>query len=81
MAATFPYKTSFWATETVPPYVPAPRGDHRADVAIGAGYAGLSSAYCLKEAVPSLDIILLEAEKVGFGPKRAQFRCRYADCN
>jgi glycine/D-amino acid oxidase-like deaminating enzyme len=38
------------------------------DVAIiGGGYTGLSAAYHLKTADPSLDVAILEAETVGFG--------------
>jgi glycine/D-amino acid oxidase-like deaminating enzyme len=52
--------------------VPAPRpplpGDLRADVAIvGAGYTGLWTAYYLKKAEPSLDVVVLEARFAGFG--------------
>ncbi|MEW5814903.1 MAG: FAD-dependent oxidoreductase, partial [Spirochaetota bacterium] len=40
----------------------------RVDIAvIGGGFAGLSSARCIKEADPSLDVALLEAEYIGFG--------------
>ena len=34
---------------------------------IGGGYTGLSAAYHLKKADPSLDVVVLEAETVGFG--------------
>jgi glycine/D-amino acid oxidase-like deaminating enzyme len=44
------------------------RGPLQADVAIvGGGYTGLWSAYYLKRAQPSLRIVVLEAEMVGFG--------------
>jgi glycine/D-amino acid oxidase-like deaminating enzyme len=51
---------------------PSPReplsGDAEADVAIvGAGYTGLWTAYYLKRARPSLRIVVLEAERAGFG--------------
>jgi NADPH-dependent 2,4-dienoyl-CoA reductase/sulfur reductase-like enzyme len=40
----------------------------RADVVIvGAGYTGLWTAYYLLKADPSLDVVVLEAEHVGFG--------------
>ena len=42
--------------------------DDNVDVAIvGAGYTGLWAAYYLLEADPSLRVVLLEAEHVGFG--------------
>ena len=44
------------------------RGTIEADVAIvGAGYTGLWTAYYLKRAQPSLRVVLLEAERAGFG--------------
>ncbi|HWK32384.1 MAG TPA: FAD-dependent oxidoreductase [Hyphomicrobium sp.] len=49
---------------------PAPplSGEARADVAIiGAGYTGLSTAYHLKAADPSLDVAVLEGETIGCG--------------
>jgi glycine/D-amino acid oxidase-like deaminating enzyme len=51
---------------------PAPRaplpGPMQADVAIvGAGYTGLWTAYYLKRARPSLEIVVLEREQAGFG--------------
>jgi len=43
-------------------------GPARADVAIvGAGYTGLWTAYYLKRARPSLEIVVLERELAGFG--------------
>lgn len=43
-------------------------GDATADVAIvGAGFTGLWTAYYLKEADPTLEVVVLEAEHVGFG--------------
>jgi glycine/D-amino acid oxidase-like deaminating enzyme len=52
--------------------LPPPRaplaGPLQADVAIvGAGYTGLWSAYYLKRAQPSLEIVVLERERAGFG--------------
>jgi len=51
---------------------PAPReplpGPTEADVAIvGAGYTGLWTAYYLKRAQPSLRIVVLDAQRAGFG--------------
>jgi AraC-like DNA-binding protein len=43
-------------------------GDIEADVAIvGAGYTGLWTAYYLKQQVPDLRVVVLEAEIAGFG--------------
>ena len=50
-----------------PPRAPLP-GDTTCDVAIvGAGYTGLWTAYYLLEADPTLRVVVLEAETVGFG--------------
>src|ERR1700694_2619322 len=47
---------------------PALEGPTEADVAIvGGGYTGLWTAYYLKRAQPSLRIVVLEREMVGFG--------------
>ncbi len=51
-----------------PPPRPALPGPRSADVAIvGAGYTGLWTAYYLKCAQPSLEIVVLEREHAGFG--------------
>jgi glycine/D-amino acid oxidase-like deaminating enzyme len=51
-----------------PPPRPALPGPRSADVAIvGAGYTGLWTAYYLKRAQPSLEIVVLEREHAGFG--------------
>ncbi|NKX52337.1 FAD-dependent oxidoreductase [Arthrobacter deserti] len=60
---------SFWYAATG---VPGPRqplpGDLAADVAVvGAGYTGLWTAYYLKKAEPSLNVVVLEARFAGFG--------------
>ena len=60
---------SFWtsqlAEEAARPALPGPRG---ADVCIvGGGFTGLWTAYELKRAAPELDVVVLEAEHVGFG--------------
>ena len=61
---------SLWRdTARAEPPVPDPLpGDQQADVAIvGAGYTGLWTAYYLARADPSLRIVVLEKEHVGFG--------------
>lgn len=61
---------SFWEAtsgRTAPPR-PALSGQRDADVCIvGAGYTGLWTAYELKRAQPSLEVVVLEAHTVGFG--------------
>jgi glycine/D-amino acid oxidase-like deaminating enzyme len=52
--------------------LPAPRpaldGDREADVCVvGAGYTGLWTAYELRRADPSLEVVVLEREVAGFG--------------
>jgi glycine/D-amino acid oxidase-like deaminating enzyme len=52
------------------PYQPNPalESDIRADVAVvGAGYTGLSTAYYLRRSDPSLRIVVLESDFVGYG--------------
>ncbi|MEZ5186235.1 MAG: FAD-dependent oxidoreductase [Candidatus Nanopelagicales bacterium] len=59
---------SFWLGAD--PYEPGPAlaGDIDLDVAIvGAGFTGMSTAYHLHRAVPSLRIAVLEADVVGYG--------------
>ena len=61
-------KTSFWMARG--DYEPQPRldGDHRCDVAVmGGGYTGLWTAIHLKDADPSAEVTVLEAEVAGFG--------------
>ncbi|MET1036167.1 MAG: FAD-dependent oxidoreductase [Arthrobacter sp.] len=60
---------SFWYAESgLPDPRPALQGDLDADVAIvGAGYTGLWTAYYLKKAEPSLDVVVLESRFAGFG--------------
>lgn len=51
-----------------PPSRPSLAGPAHADVVIvGAGYTGLWTAYYLKRAQPSLEIVVLERERAGFG--------------
>ncbi len=61
------YPASYWASvvETLPEFPPL-KGEIKADVCvIGAGYTGLSTALHLAEA--GYDVVLLEAQRVGFG--------------
>lgn len=60
---------NYWDGSKKPRQVsPSLAGDVSVDVAIiGAGYTGLSTAYHLKKAEPSLDVALLESETVGYG--------------
>src|SRR5688572_7080102 len=61
--------TSLWAATVVePPRRAALPGDRDADVAIvGAGFTGLWTAYSLLRADPTLRVVVLERERVGFG--------------
>ncbi|MEU7000731.1 FAD-binding oxidoreductase [Nonomuraea sp. NPDC046570] len=60
---------SFWYRSSgVPAPGPSLDGDREADVVIvGAGYTGLWTAYYLKRARPSLNVVVLEKEFAGFG--------------
>lgn len=65
-----PARLSFWlkSIEDELSLRPPLRGDDRCDVAIvGAGYAGLWTAYYLKQLDPALDIAIVEAEFAGRG--------------
>ncbi|MEA2058789.1 MAG: FAD-dependent oxidoreductase, partial [Actinomycetota bacterium] len=60
---------NLWEAVT-PPAAGRPALPHDADadvVIVGAGYTGLWTAYYLAQGDPSLRIIVLEAETVGFG--------------
>jgi glycine/D-amino acid oxidase-like deaminating enzyme len=60
---------SYWL-ENYGPYTPHPplQGDLSADVAIiGGGYTGLSTAINLRKQAPGLQVVVLEAEVVGYG--------------
>jgi glycine/D-amino acid oxidase-like deaminating enzyme len=60
----------WWLEEAPPdPEEPALAGDADADVAIiGAGYTGLWTALTLKQRDPALRVVILEAERAGYGP-------------
>jgi glycine/D-amino acid oxidase-like deaminating enzyme len=60
---------SFWLDQLGPrPRRPALSGSREADVCIiGGGFTGLWTAYELKRADPSLVVVVLEAQHVGFG--------------
>jgi glycine/D-amino acid oxidase-like deaminating enzyme len=63
---------SYWHDSLEPGDLPEPRpplpGDRQADVAIvGAGFAGLWTAYYLLRTSPSLRVIVVEAQTAGFG--------------
>ena len=59
----------WWQSLGGPPPLRAPlQRTTEADVVIvGAGYTGLWTAYYLKRAQPSLNVVVLERERVGFG--------------
>jgi glycine/D-amino acid oxidase-like deaminating enzyme len=60
---------SFWLTQ-LPPSQPRPSlsGSRTADVCIvGGGFTGLWTAYELLRREPSLEVVVLEANEVGFG--------------
>ena len=61
------YPESYYAaTATQLPPFPVLKGAHKADLCvIGGGYTGLSAA--LHAAQAGLSVILLEAQRVGFG--------------
>ncbi|MEO6300744.1 MAG: FAD-dependent oxidoreductase, partial [Paracoccaceae bacterium] len=60
---------SFWYADIgMPARRAALQGDTTADVAIiGAGYTGIWTAYYLKKAQPSLNVVVIEKEFAGFG--------------
>jgi len=60
---------SYWlaASPAAPPR-PALRGDRTADVVVvGGGFTGLWTAIALTDTDPGLDLVVLEAESVGYG--------------
>lgn len=63
-----PSTSLWWDGERANALRPALATDETVDVCIvGAGYTGLWTAYYLLEADPSLSVLVLEAEHVGFG--------------
>ncbi len=59
---------SFWLGATPYQVNPLLDQDIRADVAIvGAGFTGLSTAWYLRQADPSLRVVVLESDVVGYG--------------
>ncbi len=69
-ASDNPWARSLWLEGVVRDLTPRAQlsGDHTCDVAIvGAGFAGLWTAYYLKAADPSLRVTVVEAEIAGFG--------------
>ncbi|WP_299029623.1 FAD-binding oxidoreductase [uncultured Thermanaerothrix sp.] len=70
MSLTFPpLPRSLWL-DSAGPYTPQPplQGRVRADVAIiGGGFTGLMTAYALKRTDPTLEIVVLEAQAIGYG--------------
>jgi len=64
---------SYWLREAqaTEPLEPRPKlaGDLSADVVIvGGGYSGLWTAWFLTERVPGIEVVVLEADRCGFGP-------------
>lgn len=68
-ASNATHANNYWDASKQPRGVSSPLvGDAAVDVAvIGAGYTGLSAAYHIKVADPSLDVAVLESETVGYG--------------
>jgi glycine/D-amino acid oxidase-like deaminating enzyme len=62
--------TPWWLEEAPPdPEEPPLAGEVAADVAVvGAGFTGLWTALALKRREPGLQVVVLEAEYVGYGP-------------
>ncbi|MDN4483032.1 NAD(P)/FAD-dependent oxidoreductase [Demequina lignilytica] len=57
----------FWTDDAPGPERPALAGSHRADlVVVGGGYSGLWTAVMAKERDPGLDVVILEARRVGW---------------
>ncbi|MFM0043246.1 NAD(P)/FAD-dependent oxidoreductase [Paraburkholderia sediminicola] len=67
VASRQPYST-VWLPFPLDELAPAPSGHLRCDVAVvGGGLSGLSTALHLKLAAPQLDVLLLEAGRIGYG--------------
>ena len=62
----------YWIEEaglTDRPALPALSEDATADVVVvGGGYTGMWEAWCINAAEPGADVLLLEADRCGFGP-------------
>jgi glycine/D-amino acid oxidase-like deaminating enzyme len=59
---------SYWVSRGRAPMNSPMQGDHTADLAvIGGGVTGLSTAIHVRELMPNLNVVLLEAEYIGFG--------------
>lgn len=72
MSNTVSLPISYWHDSLEPGDTLTPRaslpGDRQADVVIvGAGFGGIWTAYYLLKAKPSLRVVVVEAETVGFG--------------
>jgi glycine/D-amino acid oxidase-like deaminating enzyme len=73
MIDTYPVTTNFWG-EVEPDRSTILTGDHSVDVAVvGGGIAGMSSAYYLKKADPSLDVAIIERACLGHGASSRNF--------
>jgi glycine/D-amino acid oxidase-like deaminating enzyme len=58
----------FWMAQNRPSPEPSLSGDLRADVCIiGGGFTGLWTSLFLKELDPSIEVVLLEQDRVGYG--------------
>jgi gamma-glutamylputrescine oxidase len=69
----YPVRASLWGQAEADPGTVL-EGDEICDVVVvGAGLAGLSTAYFLRQADPALRVCLLEAEYVGFGASGRNF--------
>ena len=59
---------SYWVAQGRAPVNPTLEGDHSVDLAvIGGGVTGLSTAIHVREKIPKMRVVLLEAEYVGYG--------------
>ena len=59
---------SFWLSRLDLRPGPSLKGDEKVDVAIvGGGYTGITTAYFLKKMDPSMEVVVLERDLVGYG--------------